>query len=214
LIAAEAKEAEAREAAAKLAPQELETPDSDEELELSGSKVVVIHIGSRTMRIGLASDTFPINVPMVIARPTISVVEPTPPRPVRLRVDPESHDPLFGQAFEEGVTKLDATLKARLKAAKKRTVPNAKELVASYNRRSQWEEILDINDPEQIEWIDTRPKNPESYGVLQKTHVSGAAVPPSAICCLDSSVNVCLGFESCGGSRDGTTLLAYSTWRV
>jgi actin-related protein 8 len=149
LIAAEAKEAEAREAAAKLAPQELEAPDSEEEAELSGSKVVVIHIGSRIMRIGLASDTFPQNIPMVIARPTISPPEETVPQPVR-----GDQEPLFGSAFEDGVAKLDVILKARLKQAKKRSVPNARELVASYNRRSQWEEILDINDPEQIEWID------------------------------------------------------------
>jgi len=170
LIAAEAKEAEAREAAAKLAPQEIETPDSEEEAELSGSKVIVIHIGSRTMRIGFASDTFPINVPMVIARPTIAPPEEKKPaQPARLREDPDSQDPLFGQAFEDGVTKLDAIFKARLKAAKKRTVPNARELVASYNRRSQWEEILDINDPEQIEWIDLGP---------ERIYVTGAAVSP------------------------------------
>jgi len=170
LIAAEAKEAEAREAAAKLAPQEIETPDSEEETELNGSKVVVIHIGSRTMRIGFASDTFPINVPMVIVRPTIAPPEENKlAQPVRLREDPDSQDPLFGQALEDGVTKLDAIFKARLKAAKKRTVPNARELVASYNRKSQWEEILDINDPEQIEWIDLR---------TEKNYVTGAAVFP------------------------------------
>ena len=78
--------------------------------------------------------------------------------PLRQREDEDSQEPLFGQAFEEGVAKLDAILKARLKAVKKRTVPNARELVASYNRRSQAEELLDINDPEQIEWIELGPE--------------------------------------------------------
>jgi len=96
---------------------------------------------------------------MVIARPSAATFKPLPPLPLRLREDPESQEPLFGQAFEEGVAKLDAILKARLKAAKKRTVPNARELVASYNRRSQYEELLDINDPEQIEWIDLGPEH-------------------------------------------------------
>ena len=83
---------------------------------------------------------------------------------MRARDDPESSDPLFGQAFEEGVAKLDAILKARLKIAKKRSVPNARELVASYNRRSQYEEVLDINDVEQIEWIDLGPGQPFCIG--------------------------------------------------
>lgn len=91
---------------------------------------------------------------MVIVRPSPAPFTPLQPTPVRLREDPDSQEPLFGQPFEEGVAKLDAILKARLKVAKKRMVPNAKELVASYNRRSQYEELLDINDPEQIEWIE------------------------------------------------------------
>jgi hypothetical protein len=91
---------------------------------------------------------------MVIARPSAATFKVLPPLPLRIREDPETQEPLFGQTFEDGVQKVDAILKARLKAAKKRTVPNARELVASYNRRSQYEELLDINDPEQVEWID------------------------------------------------------------
>lgn len=137
------------------------------------------------MRIGLASQTFPHTVPMVIARPSAATFTPLPPLPLRSREDPERHEPLFGQAFEDGVTKLDAILKARLKAAKKRTVPNARELVASYNRRSQYEELLDINDPEQIEWIDLGP---------EQKYVTGAAVSVSFLKLL------ILGSESGGGS--------------
>ena len=94
---------------------------------------------------------------MVIARPSAAMFTQLPPLPLRLCEDPESQEPLFGQVFEEGVAKLDTILKARLKAVKKRTVPNARELVASYNRRSQPEELLDINDPEQTEWIELGP---------------------------------------------------------
>lgn len=156
-IAADVKDAEAREAAAKLAAQENEEPSSEEEIEASGSKVIVIHPGSRNLRIGLASETFPHSVPMVIVRPSAASFSPSGPIPSRHRQDEDSQEPLFGQTFEEGVAKLDAILKARLKAVKKRTVPNARELVAGYNRRSQPEELLDINDPEQIEWIELGP---------------------------------------------------------
>jgi actin-related protein 8 len=157
-VAADTKDAEAKEAAAKLAPQEsTETPSEEEENELSGSKVIVIHPGSRNLRIGLASQAFPQMVPMVIVRPPLKQFPSSSPLPVRLRKDPEASDPLFGEKFDESVVKLDTILKARLKAAKKRTVPNARELVASYNRRSQYEELADFNDPEQIEWIDLKP---------------------------------------------------------
>jgi actin-related protein 8 len=138
---------------------ETETQTSEEEIETSGSRVIVIHPGSRNLRIGLASQTFPHSVPMVIVRPSAATFKPLPPLPIRVREDQDSQEPLFGQVFEEGVAKLDAILKARLKAVKKRTVPNARELVASYNRRSQPEELLDINDPEQIEWEELGPNS-------------------------------------------------------
>jgi len=106
---------------------------------------------------------------MVIARRSAATFKPLPPLPVRHREDPENSDePLFGQAFEDGAAKLEAIFKARLKAAKKRHVPNARELVANYNRRSQFEEVLDINDPEQIEWIE--------LGAHQK-YCTGESVP-------------------------------------
>jgi hypothetical protein len=93
---------------------------------------------------------------MVIARPSAATSKIIPPLPLRLRDDPESQEPLFGQVFEDGVTK-------------KRTVPNARELVAGFNRRSNYEELLDINDPEQIEWIDLGP---------EQKYCTGEAVQP------------------------------------
>jgi actin-related protein 8 len=181
MIAAETKEAEAREAAAKLAPQqETETPSDEEETEATGSKTIVIHFGSRNLRIGLASEAYPHTVPMVIARPSAATFTPVPLLPIRARDDPESTEPLFGQPFEEGVAKLDAILKARLKLAKKRTVPNARELVASYNRRSQPEEILDINDPEQVEWIELGPDRKYATGEAVSSHAAIANVGPQS----------------------------------
>ena len=38
------------------------------DVDLSGSKVIVIHPGSQNIRLGLASDALPKSVPMVIAR--------------------------------------------------------------------------------------------------------------------------------------------------
>ena len=41
---------------------------NEEAAEALGSKVIVVHIGSQNLRIGLASDALPKTVPMVIAR--------------------------------------------------------------------------------------------------------------------------------------------------
>ena len=67
-----------------------------------GSKVVVIHPGSRYLRIGLASDALPKTVPMVIARKsnTCELEEVRgEPRPKRVKLDDGSEpepEKLFG----------------------------------------------------------------------------------------------------------------------
>jgi actin-related protein 8 len=61
--------------------------------ETAGSKVIVLHLGSQNLRIGLASDALPKTVPMVIARKSAKNesedgVEPRPKR-VKLSGDEE-----------------------------------------------------------------------------------------------------------------------------
>ena len=68
----------------------------------SGNKVIVIHPGSQTLRIGLASDALPKTVPMVIARRWRSSEseEDPEPRPKRMKFDDDSlpePEILFGQ---------------------------------------------------------------------------------------------------------------------
>ena len=56
----------------------------------SGSKTIVIHIGSQNMRIGLASDALPKTVPMVIAKKaekSESEEGDGEPKPKRLKLD-------------------------------------------------------------------------------------------------------------------------------
>lgn len=75
-------------------------PDGDIEMEddqedgedenTSGSKTIVIHIGSQNMRIGLASDALPKTVPMVIAKKAMkseSEEGDGEPKPKRLKLD-------------------------------------------------------------------------------------------------------------------------------
>lgn len=65
--------------------------------EAAGSKVIVFHVGSQNMRIGLASDALPKTVPMVIARKSTKnesedAVEPRPKR-IKLNDDGEEVQP-------------------------------------------------------------------------------------------------------------------------
>lgn len=71
--------------------------DAEEvEAETAGSKVIVLHVGSQNLRIGLASDALPKTVPMVIARKSTKNesedgVEPRPKR-VKLNEDETEED--------------------------------------------------------------------------------------------------------------------------
>jgi hypothetical protein len=62
---------------------------AEEATETLGSKVIVVHIGSQNLRIGLASDALPKTVPMVIARKstTSESEDHDEPHPKRLKLD-------------------------------------------------------------------------------------------------------------------------------
>ena len=72
-------------------------------LDVSGTKIIVIHPGSQNLRIGLASDALPKTVPMVIARKwenSESEEGDGEPSPKRIRLEDGSTpepDLLFGQ---------------------------------------------------------------------------------------------------------------------
>ena len=69
----------------------------------TGSKTIVIHIGSQNMRIGLASDALPKTVPMVIAKKAEqneSEEGDGEPKPKRLKLDdgsPAEPEKMFGE---------------------------------------------------------------------------------------------------------------------
>ncbi|KAI8335459.1 hypothetical protein BC941DRAFT_453837 [Chlamydoabsidia padenii] len=115
-------------------------PKEDEEWH----DTIIIHPGSRNLRIGLASEAYPITVPHVLAR----------------RVN---HPPPTNQPTNHNVTTKDATdalrdmrneLNWRMKNAKRRTLPNADNQVISFNSHAPKEIIPDHNDPYRVEWND------------------------------------------------------------
>lgn len=61
------------------------------------------------------------------------------------------------------VNTMSANLKARLRNMKIRLMPNSKELVVNYNRRSTPEMINEHNDPHRIEWTEIQPRSAPEY---------------------------------------------------
>ncbi|KAI8603230.1 hypothetical protein EDD21DRAFT_302599 [Dissophora ornata] len=113
----------------------------------AGKKIIVIHPGSRILRIGRASDAYPIATPHCIAR--------------RMRVKPTTSKIANGQqsatiAFvnDKYLEEIEADLKLRMRAAKRRPVANAKSQQRSFNTSTEPERILDHNDPYKVEWTD------------------------------------------------------------
>ncbi|KAI9833680.1 MAG: actin-like protein arp8 [Phylliscum demangeonii] len=147
-----------------------------------GSKVIVIHLGSQNLRIGLASDALPKTVPMVIARKShANEHEGTgDAKPKRLHGDrdlPLESEKLFGKEascharvdnlcflltlfqrqFADQFAGMVTDLKARMRANKRRMLPNSKELVVNFNKRTPPEAISEHNDPNRVEWTELLP---------------------------------------------------------
>ncbi|KAL2834432.1 hypothetical protein BDW59DRAFT_168690 [Aspergillus cavernicola] len=140
--------------------------DDEESAETLGSKVVVIHIGSQNLRIGLSSDALPKTIPMVIARKsaTSEFEDREEPRPKRLKLDDGSEmepEKKFGSEFASQYTTMMAELKTHMRQNKRRTLPNSKEMVINYNRRTVPETISEHNDPMRVDWTEIPNPAPE-----------------------------------------------------
>ncbi|KAJ3040818.1 actin-like protein arp8 [Rhizophlyctis rosea] len=126
------------------------TPDP----ETSFADVLVIHAGSRNLRIGRASDAVPRECPHVIVR-KVHTPAGAPPSPSPSDGQADSNRLPFGADIVDDpsvVRPIEDDIKQRLRALKIRSVPNAHSQVVGYNTQSQPETILDHNDPYKIEW--------------------------------------------------------------
>ncbi|KAE8372419.1 hypothetical protein BDV26DRAFT_99795 [Aspergillus bertholletiae] len=150
--------------------------------EAVGSKVIVIHVGSQNLRIGLASDALPKTVPMVIARKstTSESDDHEEPCPKRLKTDDGSElepEKMFGPEFSSKYTAMAAELKTHMRQNKRRTLPNSKEMVINYNRRTVPETISEHNDPMRIEWTEIPDVAPEYIVGQAALRIPDASTP-------------------------------------
>ncbi|GJJ75622.1 actin-related protein 8 [Entomortierella parvispora] len=179
----------------------------------AGKKIIVIHPGSKFLKIGRASDAYPIVIPHCIARRMRKpAVVPTTPKETKQEAAPTETtstetttvtDGVEGAPVPEGDVEkkeeeesngmdvdvdedeehehetkeidvvndqylqiIEYDLKQRMKAAKRRPVPNAKVQVRSFNSSTRPERILDHNDPYKVEWTD--PAAEGEYIIGQK----------------------------------------------
>lgn len=133
--------------------EDVTMPDADEEAaavedETLGSKTIVIHPGSRNLRIGLASHAFPKTVPNVIAH--------------KVR-DSRQQDPISMEILDDDYNIVQKDLRERMRFYKRRILPNSHDLVVGFNSRVVPETIADHNDPYRVEWTSPEELNYPSY---------------------------------------------------
>ncbi|KAG0173952.1 actin-like protein arp8 [Apophysomyces sp. BC1034] len=156
-------------------------PDADEEWR----DTIVIHPGSRNLRIGCASEAFPKTVPHVIARRMHTTATPIddeiacPTMDLSIRTDGEKNSLLdeddsdassvkrvvdvdsLNFNREEALREIKNELKWRMKNAKRRAVPNAEGQVVGFNTQAFQETIPDHNDPYKVEWTEIQRNTPK-----------------------------------------------------
>ncbi|KAL2753368.1 hypothetical protein ACRALDRAFT_1052031 [Sodiomyces alcalophilus JCM 7366] len=130
------------------------------------SKIIVIHPGSQNLRIGFASDALPKTIPMALAtqfpQTESEMYEALPRRQFEAKMAEQQ----YGEEWSKKYTKMSNDLKIDMRQNKRKVLPNSKELVLNYNRRSEPDVIPQHNDPLQIEWTDVNalddPESPAS----------------------------------------------------
>ncbi|KAI0640783.1 actin-like ATPase domain-containing protein [Trametes meyenii] len=166
-----------------------------------GAKVIVIHPGSRFLRIGRASDVTPLTIPTVVARkqtpplPTPAYVEGiSRPKEGRRRATPSTSTPSGDEyavtmasddPFDAKVAAITVSLRDRMRFYKLRVTPNAASIATSFNEQFKPEIIPEVNDPYHVDWIYSadepylvgedalRIANPEDMGYVVRWPIYG-----------------------------------------
>lgn len=126
------------------------------------SRLIVLHVGSQNLRVGLGTDALPKTVPMVVARKwkeSESEEGDGEPSPKRIKVEgvlPQEALPekWFGEDFADQYMAMSSELRTRMRSNKRRVLPNSKDLVTNFNKRTPPEVINEHNDIDRIEWTE------------------------------------------------------------
>ncbi|KZT27931.1 actin-like ATPase domain-containing protein [Neolentinus lepideus HHB14362 ss-1] len=180
---------------------QVEEPISSASESRRGSQVLVIHPGSRYLRIGRASDVNPLTVPNVIAhKHKLPIPKPvfvegiTRPRksrsgrPTRRRsastsqtADEYAVQALSDDPFEEKLATICLSLRARMKFYKLRVTPNATSIASTFNEQFKPESLPEdafarkhfITDPPEDAFLALRLAEPTGMGYIQRWPIYG-----------------------------------------
>ncbi|KAF8603889.1 actin-like ATPase domain-containing protein [Ceratobasidium sp. AG-I] len=147
-----------------------------------GAKTVVIHPGSRWLKIGMATDVFPVSIPNVIARkqrvqpvakPAFhsSIIQPQSERETgREKTNGPDEAADLEEPFVERTAGIRSSLLARMKFYKLQVLPNASSDATRFNTNYKPTTIADHNDPYRVEWLGTpaKPVTTEEYFIGEK----------------------------------------------
>ncbi|KAF9461204.1 actin-related protein [Collybia nuda] len=144
-----------------------------------GAQVIVIHPGSRFLRIGKASDVNPLTVTNVIARkckppvPAAARVEGVS-RPQKARREVHSSTPernddenavvASDDPFDAKIAAITVSLRDRMRFYKLRVTANATSIASTFNAQFKPEIIADHNDPYHVEWLNESCPNDILFG--------------------------------------------------
>ncbi|TFL05353.1 hypothetical protein BDV98DRAFT_561901 [Pterulicium gracile] len=118
-----------------------------------GSRVLVIHPGSKFLRIGRASDFKPISVPAIVARRLHNFfTERWPASPRRIIREEDG--------LNEVISGVSTSLTERMRFFKLRPIPRGQTTAScsGYNMRARPEIIPEHNDPFRVVWVDNGEK--------------------------------------------------------
>lgn len=131
------------------------------------SKIIVIHPGSQNLRIGFASDALPKTIPMTLATKYPQTESEMHEALPRRQFEGRTMDQQHGEEWSKKYQKMSNDLKIDMRANKRKVLPNSKDLVVNFNRRTEPEIISQHNDPLQIEWTDVNaPQETESNSTV------------------------------------------------
>ncbi|ODV73109.1 Arp8p [Cyberlindnera jadinii NRRL Y-1542] len=112
--------------------------------ERAGQRTVVIHPGSKNIRIGLASDVYPKSFPFVLGIP--GKPEPNP-------LTTHELDETEQEEYDTNRKLLTRDFKERMKYYKRRVIPNSNEITSNFNKKVKPEIIPEHNDVHKVEFI-------------------------------------------------------------
>lgn len=138
---------------------EIENEDNEDGIEKKlrrrhGSDIVVIHPGSRNLRIGLASDIYPKTIPFVIASP--GKLKSQSYKDIEMDEEQLAN-------YNKEKEALQRDFKERMKYYKRRVIPNSNEVATNFNKKVRPEKISEINDIHRLEYIKPNPQDTKTY---------------------------------------------------